>query len=421
MKGLKLLDGENWAEIFSTIKKNKLRTFLTGFSISWGIFMFCILLAAGNGLRNGMTSNFGSRSVNSVEYWGRRTSMPYKGFPKNRNIRLDDKDVRFLKTQVPEADEITPIISTNVSTTYLTYNADVWTVGVNPEYMRINGISILDNQGRFINGMDMKEYRKVMVINNMMKESLFKNEDPVGKRVIAGGLGYTIIGVFKEESWSRQPTAYIPFTTAQLLYNKGWGIGDISFTIKNLETKEENEQFEKDLRKKLSVLHYFDPEDNRAVGIWNMLQNYLEFMGIFNGISAFIWIIGIGTLIAGIIGVSNIMLITVRERTREIGIRKALGAKPSSILGSILLESIFITSVFGYVGMFLGVGLGELIASVLNSPSMEQASHIFKNPTIDVPVAIGAMVILIISGLVAGYFPAWKAVRISPVEAMRTE
>ena len=416
-----MFDIENWTEIFSSIKKNKLRTFLTGFAISWGIFMFCILLSAGNGLRNGVMSNFGTRSVNSVQYWGRTTSIHYKGLPDNRRITLDEKDLTFLKTQVPEAFDMTPMISTDVSLSYNTYNISANFSGITPEYMNINGITIADNQGRFINTIDIKEKRKVAVINNRIKEVLFSKENPVGKMFIANGLGYTVIGVFEENTWGDQAKAYIPFSTAQLLYNRGRGMHNVSFTVKNLETKEQNEAFNEDLRSKLSSLHHYDPTDERAISIWNQLENYLQTVGIFNGLSAFIWIIGIGTLIAGVIGVSNIMLITVRERTREIGIRKALGAKPSSILNSIMLEAVFITSLFGYIGMFLGVGLGELVNSVLQGPGMEEVSRIFKAPTIEVRVAVGAMLILIVSGLVAGYFPALKAVKISPVEAMRAE
>ena len=416
-----MFDLDNWIEIFGTIKKNKLRTFLTGFSISWGIFMFCILLCAGNGLRNGMVSGFGSRSVNSLQYWGRTTSTPYKGLPNNRPIELDEKDVNLLRTQVPEAEEITPMVSSNVEVSFGTYNTNCSFTGVNPEYQAINGIRIVGNQGRFINEIDIKDKRKVAVVSKRLKEVLFNNEDPVGKMFIAGKLGYTVIGVFEEESWGNDQKAYIPFSTAQLLYNNGWGMHNISFTVRNLTTEEENKAFEQDFRKKLSVLHIYNPEDERAIGIWNQLQNYLQFMGIFNGISAFIWIIGVGTLIAGIIGISNIMLITVRERTREFGIRKSLGAKPSSILGNIIMESIFITAIFGYFGMFLGVGLGELAASVLASPEIGEMAHAFKNPTIDLKVALAAMGVLIFSGLLAGYFPALKAVKISPVEAMRAE
>ncbi|KAA6303537.1 MAG: Macrolide export ATP-binding/permease protein MacB [Candidatus Ordinivivax streblomastigis] len=414
-------DIDNWAEIFSTLKKNKLRTFLTGFSISWGIFMFCILLSAGNGLKNGMMSNFGSRSVNSIQFWGRTTSMPYKGLSDGRRITIDEKDLDLLQNQVPEALSVSGIINANVSVSYKTFNTSCEFKGVVPDYKNINGIKIKDNQGRFINEIDMKDHRKVMVINQRIKEVLFQEDNPVGKQIIAGGLGYTVIGVFEEDSWGNDEKAYIPFSTAQLLYNKGWGINEIAFTVKDLDTKEDDEAFEEQLRNKLSVLHTFDPEDTRSIGIWNQLENYLQTVGIFNGLSLFIWVIGVGTLIAGIVSVSNIMLITVRERTREFGIRKALGAKPSSILGSILMESIFITSLFGYIGMFLGIGLGELVNSGLKNADSPELSHIFQNPTVEIGVAVGAMCVLIISGVVAGYFPALKAVRISPVEAMKEE
>lgn len=414
-----MFDLDNWTEIFSTIKKNKLRTFLTGFSISWGIFMFCILLSAGNGLKNGVMANFGTRSVNSFQFWGRRTSLPYKGFPENRRINLDEKDLDLVKNQLPQTVDISGIIETNANVSYKTFNISCNFSGVNPDYMRINGIKIKDNQGRFINEMDTKDVRKVAVINQRIKDVLFQDENPVGKQIIVGGLGYTVIGVFEEDTWGNDEKAYIPFSTAQLLYNKGWGINDIAFTIQGLETEEENEVFEQQLREKLSALHIFDPEDTRSIGIWNQLENYLQTIGIFNGISVFIWIIGFGTLIAGVVSVSNIMLITVRERTREFGIRKALGAKPSSILGSILIESVVITSLFGYIGMFLGVGFGELVHSILENADTSEMTRIFRNPTVEVGVAIGAMCILIVSGVLAGYFPALKAVRISPVEAMK--
>lgn len=417
-----MFDLDNWAEIFSTIRKNKTRTFLTGFSISWGIFMFCILLASGNGLRNGMMSNFGDRSTNSVQFWGRRTSVPFQGLPDGRQIKLDEKDLSLVKNQVPEAGIISRLIETSIaSASYETYSMSCSFAGVDVNYSAISGLKIKDNQGRFLNEIDLRENRKVAVINQRLKEVLFSKEDPVGKLFLADGIGYHVIGVFEEESWGDEAKAYIPVSTAQLLYRGGRGYDDIAFTLNGLTTESENETFEEEFREKLSVLHIYDPKDKRAVGIWNQLQNYLQFLGIFNGITAFIWIIGIGTLIAGIIGISNIMLITVRERTREIGIRKALGAKPSSILGNIIMESVFITSVFGYVGMFLGVGLGELVNTVLQSPGMEEMSNVFKDPTIDVHIAVGAMLILMFSGLLAGYFPALKAVKISAVEAMRAE
>lgn len=416
-----MFDFDTLREIGSMLKKRKLRTFLTGFAVSWGIFMFCILLCAGNGLRNGVMSNFGHQSVNSLSFWGRRTSMDYKGLPENRRIKLDERDIQLLKRQVPEAKDISPIISTSMQVSFETFNTDCSFEGVNPEYMQIKSVRIRDNQGRFINSMDIKELRKVAVINKRFREVLFKDENPVGKMFIAGGLSYTVIGVYETEEWGDDARAYIPFSTAQLLYNAGWGIHDISFTVDGLTTEKQNEVFEEKFRAQLSGIHLYDPADKRAIGMRNYLKNYLQFLGMFNGISAFIWIIGIGTLIAGITGVSNIMLITVRERTREIGIRKALGAKSSSIIKSILIESVLITSIFGYLGMFLGVGLGELVNSVLESPGMEGAGRMFQNPTIAVPVAVGAMLVLVASGVLAGYFPALKAVRIPPVEAMRAE
>jgi putative ABC transport system permease protein len=418
-----MFDLDKWTEIFDTIRKNRLRTFLTGLSISWGIFMFCFLLCAGNGLRNGVTSNFGSRAVNMYDFWGRSTSKPYKGFPDRRPINMDDKDLRLVKEQLPQSVNVSGMIYTELPTSYKTNNSSCSFRGVSPEYMYINGIKIVDGQGRFINDMDIQEKRKAAVINQRTKDILFPDDEALGKQIIAGGLGYTVIGVFEENSWGDEAKVYIPFSTALLLYNKNRDIGDIYFTVDGLETKEENEVFEEELRKKLADLHIFDPEDKRSIGMWNMLQEYLQTQGIFNGISAFIWVIGIGTLIAGAISISNIMLITVRERTREFGIRKAIGAKPSSIMGSILMESVLMTSVFGYVGMFLGVGIGELVNSILENlpPDAAEVSRVFRNPTIEINVAIGAMLILIVSGVLAGAYPAWKASRISPVIAMREE
>jgi putative ABC transport system permease protein len=414
-----IFDPDNWAEIFSVIKKNKLRTFLTGFSISWGIFMFCILLASGNGLRNGVTSNFAGQSMNSFEFWGRRTSIPYQGFPDQRQITLDQNDLNLIKNQIPEAEYISASVYNWLLVNYNTYNSNCQFIGVSPDYSKIYGLKIKQNGGRFISDVDIKEMRKVAVINSRLQQVLFQDEDPIGKQFIAGGIGYTVIGIYETDFERDDAVAYIPFTTAQMLYHGGRYIGNIAFTAHGLDTQEKNEAFQVRLREKLAALHIFDPKDERAIGIWGRMEMYLQTMGIFNGISAFIWIIGTGTLIAGIISISNIMLITVRERTREFGIRKALGAKPSSILGSILMESALITSVFGYFGMFLGVGLGELVNSALENAEASQMTFVFKNPTVDVGVAVTAMCVLIVSGIVAGYYPAMKAVKISAVEAMR--
>jgi len=414
-----IFDIDNWAEIFSVIQKNKLRTFLTGFSISWSIFMFCILLASGNGLKNGVTSNFSGQSMNSFQIWSRTTSKPYMGFPDQRQIKMDQNDLDLIKEQIPEAEYISGMMYNSVAVNYNTFNTNCQFVGVNPDYLKISGVKLDKYGGRFISDADMREMRKVAVINTQMQRILYQNDNPIGKTFMAGGIGFTVIGAFKTDNEKNDAMAYIPFTTAQMIYNQGWGIHQITFTAKDLNTLEKNEDFQKRLRKKLAALHVFDPEDERAIGIWGQVEGYLRTLGIFNGISIFIWIIGLGTLIAGVVSISNIMLITVRERTREFGIRKALGAKPSSILGSILMESTLITSVFGYFGMFLGVGLGELVNSLLENAENSQMSNIFKNPTVDVGIAVVAMCILIVAGVIAGYYPAMKAVKISAVEAMR--
>ena len=413
-----IFDIDNWAEIFSVINKNRLRTFLTGFSISWSIFMFCILLASGNGLKNGVTANFSGQSMNSFQIWSRTTSKPYMGYPDQRPVRLDQNDLDLIKEQVPEAELISGMLYNSVDVNYNTFNTNCQFIGVNPDYLKISGEKI-KSTGRFITDADMRETRKVAVINEQMQRILFQNNDPIGKLFMAGGLGFTVIGVFETDNERNEAMAYIPFSTAQMIYNGGWGVNNIQFTAKGLNTLEKNDAFKKRLREKLAALHVFNPEDERAIGIWGQVEEYLRTLGVFNGISTFIWIIGSGTLIAGVISISNIMLITVRERTREFGIRKALGAKPSSILGSILMESTMITSIFGYFGMFLGVGLGELVNSALENAGASQMSHVFKNPTVDVGIAVGAMCILIVAGVVAGYYPAMKAVKISAVEAMR--
>lgn len=420
-----MFDFDNWLEIFHTIKKNKLRTFLTGFSIAWGIFMLIILLASGNGLKNGVSSNFESRATNSMEVWGGWTSMPYEGISDNRRIRLDNKDFSLVKDKkrIPEIVNASASISTDLQANYENEFTNAEFQGVYPAHTKINGVKIT-GQGRFINDLDIKEKRKVAVINKRLNEILFKGKDPIGKIIIAKGLGFRVIGIYDGGDWGDEVKAYIPFSTAQQLFEGGWRVGSVSFTLEGLKTKEDNEVFEKELRAKFATLHRFNPEDQRALNIWNRLENYLETMGIFNGINLFVWVIGVFTLIAGVIGVSNIMLITVRERTREFGIRKALGATPASILKLILMESVFITTIFGYIGMVLGVGLSELINSAMESAAQNTGaneSFLFKNPTVDINIAIGSTIILIVAGVIAGYFPARKAVKITAVEAMRTE
>lgn len=416
-----MFDLDNWTEIFSSIRKNKLRTFLTGFSISWSIFMFIILLSSSNGAKNGVMTTFGSRDVNSISVFGQTTSIPFRGFSDNRKIDLDKKDFDLVNDKILEKEYISPCILTVGTATFKSDYTYVSLVGVYPEYTNINGIKIKDKQGRFVSDLDIKKQRKVAVINQRLKDVLYQNENPVGKDLIINKLRFTVIGVFEETASTDVEKAYVPFSTSQLLFHGGWGFTSLAFTVKNLDSKKDNEQFIEDLRYKLSELHQFAPEDDQAVDFIDKLDAYLQTLGIFNAVNVFIWVIGIGTLLAGIVGISNIMVITVRERTREFGIKKALGATPFSILVSIVVESVVITTMFGYLGLFVGIAISKLFNWVLENNEELSSLAIFKDPSIDIFTALGAMIVLIIAGVLAGYFPARLAVKIPPVEAMRVE
>ncbi|GHT70770.1 ABC transporter permease [Bacteroidia bacterium] len=415
-----MFDIDNWLEIFDSIKKNKLRTFLTGFSISWGIFIFIILLATSNGVRTGLSIVFKNRSSNIIEIQGRLTSVPFKGLPDNRKISLEQKDYDLLnRTDEKEyLSALIPIKATiSVQSNYTTGDC----IGIYPDYSHVNGIKIIDNQGRLINDMDMKEKRKVTIINKRLREILFKNENPIGKTILINELKFTVTGVYEEQSITDIEKAYIPFTTSQLLFNGSWGFTSLAFTIKGLDTNEKNEKFNDRIINNLAEMHQFDPADKVAVNLTNQLRTYLQTVSIFNAIVIFIWIIGLSTLFAGMIGVCNIMLITVKERTKEFGIRKALGATPASILKGIILEAVCITTLFGYIGLFLGIGVNAAFNSFLkNNPDIVELA-VFQNPTVDLNIALGAMVLLVITGAMAGYFPARQAVKTMPIEAMREE
>lgn len=421
-----MLDFDNFREIWSTIQKNKLRTFLTGFSVAWGIFMLIVLLGAGNGLRNGVMKNMERWSDNRVELWGRYATKPYKGMQTNRRVELKYEDYEALKRENPEVDLITADINRSDTLSYGQEYNSYSLNAVHPPKAIIDKIKMTAGNGRFINDVDVVQKRKVIVISPRMKEVLFKGADPLGKYVNAGEIAYQVIGVYEDEENSNNSPAYIPFSTGQALYGQGLAIDDIIFTVKGVRDEKENEAFERRIREQFGRRHFFDPDDKRALGMWNTLDDYMMMGGLMNGIALFIWIVGIGTLTAGIVGVSNIMLITVRERTREFGIRKAIGATPFSILKLIIIESIMITAVFGYIGMIAGVGLTELINAVMEQTNAGAASSrddmsIFLNPTVNLGVALSSTVLIVAAGVLAGYFPARKAVKVTAIEAMRTE
>jgi putative ABC transport system permease protein len=398
---------------------------LTGLSVSWGIFILIVLLGAGNGLSNGVRSNFNSRATNSVQLWSGRSSMPYHGLMANRTLDFSDRQVKDIDEQLREPDKKSGIIEKQSTVTYGTEYGNYSLRGVDPTYKDIFNLKFDPDGGRFINKNDLKDHSKVVVIDKKIKEVLFKKEPALGKYVKIGSVMFRVIGINSKKEQYGNPTCYIPFTTAQLIYNPNQKFGSIAMTVNGLDSKAKNDSFNSKLIGVMSRSLYFDPKDEQAIYIRNAQRDYLQTMKIFSGITLFVFIIGIFTLIAGIVGVSNIMLVSVKERTREFGIRKAIGAPPGSILRSIIIESILITGIFGYLGMVLGIGLTELVNYIMIQTAAQSTSEndmtIFMNPTVSLTYVFISTFILIISGIIAGYMPARRAVRIKPIEAMREE
>lgn len=418
-----MFDFDSLREIGSTISKNKMRTALTGLAVAWGIFILIFLLAFSNGFSNGMKSNFENRATNSVSIRPGWTSMPYKGMPVDRRITFDIRDYNLIKTRIPEVEYVSPNINQSATVSYGEEYGSWSLNGVSHESQYISGIPVRNGDGRFLNYMDLKERRKVVVISPETKRVLFKDEDPLGKYILANGLAFQVIGVYDDlEMPFSNAALYIPFTTAQMLYSGGFGFQRIEFTINGVHGEEANEKFIERVRTLMGELHVFNPEDRSALYVWNRSAQSEETFSILNGINIVIWIIGLASLVTGIVGIGNIMLITVKERTREIGIRKALGATPASVLKLIILEAIMITTVAGYIGVLCGIALTEgLSMMVSQGVGAGHGPTMFKNPTVDLGVVIWATVILIVSGVFAGLMPALKATKISPIEAMRSE
>ncbi len=414
-------------EIFSTLNQNKLRTTLTGLSVSWGIFILIILLGAGNGLKNGVMENFQERSVNRVSLRSGTTSMPFMGLKKGRNLQFADKELDIIKTDVAESRLVTPQSNRNQTISNGNEFGSYQVRGVMPDYRGIEKLIIRPEDGRFINQLDLKDDNKVIVIDKKIEETLFKTKSAIGEYVKVEQLMFKVVGVnTKKQGWGN-PSAYIPFSTYQMIYNPSKKFNNITFTVEGLNTKAENEAFNEDVRKEVGRSMSFSAEDKQALYVNNSQEDYIQTQKIFRGITLFVAIIGIFTLIAGIVGVSNIMLVSVKERTREIGIRKAIGASPMSILKIIVLESIIITSIFGYIGMLAGIGVTEGANYLMKQAAAAQASSegmqmsVFKDPTVNLGYVLIATAILIIAGVVAGYMPAYKAVKVKPIEAMRKD
>ena len=411
-----------WQEIYGTIKRNKLRTFLTGFAVAWGIFMLIVLLGAGNGIIHAFEQNASERALNSIRLGGGWTTQSYEGLKEGRRIQLENKDLAATEKYFP--DNIITAGATlrqgDVNISFGQEYINISLMGVHPNYVESEAIKTAS--GRFINRNDVKERRKVIILHKKSAEILFgkSRTEPVGRFVNAGGVAYRVVGLYEDQG-DQSSLAFIPFSTMQTIYNKGDKLNNIIFTTKNLTSEAANETFEKEYRKVIAANHRFNPEDEGAIWIWNRFTQYIQTQNVAGLLRTAIWVIGIFTLLSGIVGVSNIMLITVKERTREFGIRKALGAKPFSILRLIIVESVTITTFFGYIGMVAGIGVTEWMNSAFGTQTADAGmfqARMFSDPTVDIGIAIQATLTLIVAGTLAGFFPAKKAVSISPIEAL---
>ncbi len=411
-----MFDLDKWQEIFSTIRNNKLRTILTGFSVAWGIFMLVVLLGSGYGLENGVKREFLGDAVNYLSISSGVTSLPYKGMKAGRRLQFtnEDRDVLSRIDKVEASSSRTYIFLQNG---YLSYKNEYGTFdmfAISPEYRLVESLTMIS--GRFLNQKDITDYRKVIALGRLVYEALFKEgEDAIGKYIKVGGVPFKVVGVFDDPGQDRDlQRVYLPVSTSQRVFNMGNNIRTVCLNLSETDVSM-SKGIEEEVRQELAAKHKFDPQDTRAINIFNSIENYRQFMDLFAGIRFFIWIIGTGTIIAGIVGVSNIMMIVVKERTKEIGIRKALGATPWTIISLILQESILITAFAGYIGLVGGVGLLELMANFL------PVHDYFANPEININIAISATVLLVIAGAVAGYVPARKAAAVKPVVALRDE
>ena len=414
-----MFDREKWGEVFESIGKNKLRAVLTGFAVFWGIFMLVVLLGLGGGLRNGFAYNFKNTATNSISIWGGETSKPWNGLPANRNIQLDEGDIEALRTAIPGLEHISGSYRVWRGNSQLQHNMNYGSYnihGVVSEQQQLEKQIVV--KGRFINEVDEEQVRKVIVIADDARKELFKEEEPIDQWVNVNGVPFQVVGLYEREGgghgmMNRSPV-YIPLSAAQRVFNAQRDVDEIMFSFSDASIP--GSRIAKDRAvHTIARRHNFDPTDERALWLENNVENVGTFNNVFFGITLFIWFIGIGSLIAGIVGIGNIMLITVKDRTQEIGVRKALGATPGNVVGQIVMESVFITTVFGFVGLASGVLFLEWLASVV------PASEFLRDPTVRIDIGLKALGALIFFGALAGFFPALRAAAIRPIEALREE
>lgn len=410
---------ERWQEIFETIRKNKLRTFLTGLSVASGIFILVILLGFGQGLSNGIEKEFSNDASNTIWFWSQVTSKEYKGLNPGRRIQMENENFDYLikkhEDDLEYKSSVFRIWQGLVN--YKNESGNYRVEGAYPEFQFIENTSQL--QGRFFNFMDHENIEKVAVIGNKVKEEIFKTEDPMNKYIQINGINFKVIGVYSDPGGEREETRiFIPLSTSQRVFNGSNKVRLLTFSLKPEETFDESVgasiQFASEVEQYLKQAHIIAPDDTSAIGTNNTLEEVKRFHTLTNNIKMFFWFVGICTIIAGVVGVSNIMLIIVKERTREIGIRKAIGAQPWSIIGMILHEAIFVTAFAGFAGLIFSMGLLEILG-----PNIE--IDYILNPSVNFNVALTTVIILIFAGALAGFFPAWRAAKIKPIEALRDE
>jgi putative ABC transport system permease protein len=418
-----MIDIDSWKEIYNTLAKNKSRTILTAFGVFWGIFMLVFMLASGKGLENGVNAQFSNWASNSLFVWTQKTTKDYAGFRLGRAIEFENNDLTALKNNIPEIEILAPrhrlgnfwsgsVVKRNNKEGVYKVNGDT------PDYNKIESLKI--DSGRFINSKDIQDKRKVAIIGQKIIEQLYtKNEAIIGSYININEVLFLVVGTLApptRNDGEQLETIIVPFTTFQYTFNMGSKIGWFGITA-NKNVKAEDTQ--KKILDFLKQRHHIHPDDNQALGSWNTQKEFDRMQNMFLAIKWLAWIVGILTLAAGVIGVSNIMLIVVKERTKEIGIRRAIGAKPSKIVSQIISESVVLTSIAGYFGLLVGIVLIEGINYMLNQ--MPKNDIFFKNPAIDIKIALSALAILILSGILAGFIPAQRALLIKPVEALRAD
>ena len=420
-----LFDRDKWTEIMQALGKNKLRTFFTAFGVFWGIFMLVVMLGSGKGLQNGVSQGMGDMANNALFMWTQQTTVPYKGFPRGRRYNFNNDDTKALRENVPELEFVAPRLQAfsgqDDNNVVRGERTGAFTIhGDYPDMNKIDPMNILS--GRFINTYDINDKRKVVVIGSRVKDEMFKkDEEPIGDYLRIKGVYFRVVGVFSSKKNDQQAERenqeiFMPFTTLQQTYNMGNIVGWYSMTAyKEIPASVALEKAKKIMKER----HSISPDDDRAIGSFNVENEFKKMEYLFTGINGLIWIVGIGTLLAGVIGVSNIMLIVVKERTKEIGIQRALGATPFAIQSQIILESVFLTALAGYIGLVMGVGLLELINYMLVEFNM--SSDMFAHPEVDFQKATTALTILIVSGAFAGLIPARRATKLKPIDALRDE